>query len=175
MPHELLLYLAGVPLLGILAQWVAWRLKLPSILLLLAFGIVLGQFVSPDELLARLTTGDPSNDEVGPVILFPIVSLSVAVILLEGGMTLKFSEIKAVRDDVLRLCTIGVAVTMGLCTWAGVAILGYDVRVAALFGAILTVTGPTVITPLLRHIKPSRRVSSLAKWAWRPAGSWSAW
>ena len=78
-------YLAGVPLLGVVAQWLAWRLRLPSILLLLLFGVLLGQlFTNPDLLLARLIE-DPGNDTIGPKLLFPFVSLSVAVILFEGG------------------------------------------------------------------------------------------
>ena len=62
--QSLLLYLAGVPVLGVIAQWLAWRMRLPSILLLLAFGVTLGTFLSPDELLAKLAR---TGDEIGPV------------------------------------------------------------------------------------------------------------
>ncbi|MHB9062507.1 MAG: hypothetical protein ACYC4B_01890 [Pirellulaceae bacterium] len=78
-------YLAGVPLLGILAQWLAWRLRLPAILLLLGFGVLLGLYVRPDRILAQVTGSDES---VGPKLLFPVVSLAVAVSLLEGGLSL---------------------------------------------------------------------------------------
>ena len=82
---ELLLYLAMIPALGITAQWIAWRTRLPGILLLLLFGMALGHFIEPDDFLQGLTGG---NDSAGPRLLFPLVSLSVAVIMLEGGLSL---------------------------------------------------------------------------------------
>jgi len=158
-------YLAGVPLLGIAAQWLAWRLRLPSILLLLAFGVLLGLlFKSPDELLAELV-GQPGDASVGPRLLLPVVSLSVAVILFEGGLTLQFHELKTAGSGVLRLVTIGALVSWVLATMAGDAFLpGFGTRLAALLGAVLIVTGPTVVAPLLRHIQPVPRVASVVKW-----------
>ena len=158
---HLFYYLAGVPLLGILAQWLAWRLRLPAILLLLGFGVLLGLFVRPDELLAQLTGADES---VGPKLLFPVVSLSVALILFEGGLTLKFSELKSAGSAVLRLVTIGAALTWVLASLAAWYLLDLDVRLATLLGAVLVVTGPTVVMPLLRHIRPARRIGSVLKW-----------
>ena len=79
---EFFLYLALVPALGVSAQWLAWRSGLPSILLLLLFGVALGQFIQPDRYLAELTGGD---EFAGPRILLPLVSLAVAVVMLEGG------------------------------------------------------------------------------------------
>ena len=155
-------YLAGVPLLGIAAQWLAWRFRLPSILLLLGFGILLGMFVRPDDLLGQLADAD--GHSFAPKVLFPIVSLSVAVILFEGGLTLKVSELREAGSIVLRMVTIGVLVSWGLTTLFAHQFLGLDQRMAALIGAILVVTGPTVIGPLLRHIQPKRRVGSIAKW-----------
>jgi NhaP-type Na+/H+ or K+/H+ antiporter len=155
------LYLAGVPLLGVFAHWLAWRLRLPSILLLLIFGITLGQFINPDAALAELTKSTP---EVAPTLLFPLVSLSVAVILFAGGLSLRIFELREAGQAVTRLCTVGVAVTWILTWWAARWLLGYDDRIAALFGAIMVVTGPTVVIPLLRHIQPMRRVGSTLKW-----------
>jgi NhaP-type Na+/H+ or K+/H+ antiporter len=162
--HAFFYYLAGVPLLGIAAQWLAWRLRLPSILLLLGIGVAVGSFVSPDELLAHLADVDASTSAVGSRVLFPIVSLSVAVILFEGGLTLRFHELKEAGSGVLRLVTIGALASWALTTVAAVLLLDLDLRIAALVGAILVVTGPTVVAPMLRQIQPSRRIASAVKW-----------
>ncbi len=153
MDGNLVFYLAGVPVLGVLAQWLAWRLRIPSILLLLGIGVGLGAWVKPDEVGFDAT------------LLFPIASLSVAVILLEGGMTLHFAELKqAAGNTVLRLCTIGALVSWVLTTVAARYLMDLDWRIAALMGAVLVVTGPTVVAPMLRQIQPSKRISSIVKW-----------
>lgn len=140
--------------LGIIAQWLAWKCKLPSILLLLAFGFGMGHFtgVTIDNYLA--------NSDV----LLSAVGICVAVILFEGGLTLKFSDLKVSGTPVLRLCTLGVVVSFLLTYATARYLLNYDWRVASLLGAILVVTGPTVISPLLRHIKPSRKIGNVVKW-----------
>ena len=150
-------YISLVLALGITAQWIAWRFKLPSILLLLAFGFALGHFtgVKIDRFLAE----DPALNP-----LLSVVGILVAIILFEGGLTLKFSELKTSGAPVLRLCTIGVVISFALTTAAGIYLLGYDIRVAGIIGAILTVTGPTVIAPLLRTVNPSKKISSIVKW-----------
>lgn len=165
MEERLFYYLAGVPVAGIFAQWLAWRLRLPSILLLLASGVVLGNLfgLNPDELLQNVAAASPESS-IGPTLLFPLVSLAVAVVLFEGGLTLRLAELRESGGDVLRLCTIGVAVSWALLTVAAWQIVGIDLRVSALLGAILVVTGPTVIAPLLRHIQPDHRVGSVVKW-----------
>lgn len=153
-----LVYLTLVLAIGVLAQWLAWRFKLPSILLLLAFGFALGQWtgVKIDDYLA------PGDGHSSP--LLSAVGLFVAIILFEGGLTLKFGELRVSGLPVLRLCTIAVVLSMAataLFMWKG---LGYDLRLALLTGAILTVTGPTVIAPLLRHVNPTRKMASIFKW-----------
>lgn len=157
----LLYYLALVPALGVAAQWLAWRTRLPSILLLLLFGILLGQYTSPDRIIETVTGGDSG---AGARILFPLVSLSVAVILFEGGLTLRFSELRDAGSAVLRLVTIGALVTMVVTAIASRWVLDIGWRTSLLIGAVLVVTGPTVISPLLRQIRPSRRVESTLKW-----------
>ena len=157
MDRQLFYYLAAVPVLGILAQWLAWRLRLPSILLLLLFGILLGQ-------LALTAHGGEAVYEKIETFLFPIVSLSVAIVLFEGGLTLRIAELREAGRVVLRLVTVGALVTWGLTIIAAVWILDMDVRIASLLGAVLVVTGPTVIAPLLRQIRPVRRVGSIVKW-----------
>jgi NhaP-type Na+/H+ or K+/H+ antiporter len=161
MEESLVLYLVGVPLLGIGAQWLAWRMRLPAILLLLACGIALGQFVDPDDLLSQVTGGARAN---GPRLLFPAVSIAVAIILFEGGLSLRFQELKYSGPVVFRLVTIGAGITWLLTTIAATYSFHLSARIAVLVGAILVVTGPTVVGPLLRHIRPTRRVGSIAKW-----------
>lgn len=152
-----LAYISTVLALGVIAQWFAWRLKLPSILLLLAFGFGLGQItgVRIDDFL----TTDVHNSP-----LLPLVGVLVAIILFEGGLTLKFVELKESGAPVLRLCTIAVVVSFAASTAFGMYALDYNWRVAAIVGAILTVTGPTVIGPLLRHVNPTRKMASILKW-----------
>jgi NhaP-type Na+/H+ or K+/H+ antiporter len=153
-----LVYLTLVLTLGVIAQWVAWRFKMPSILLLLAFGFALGHWtgVRIDDYLAG---GDGHSSP-----LLSAVGLFVAIILFEGGLTLKFRELKVSGFPVLRLCTFAVVISFGLTTAFMWKVLGYDMRLAALVGAILTVTGPTVIAPLLRHVNPTRKIAAVIKW-----------
>jgi len=146
-----LAYLAAVIVLGLVAQWLAWRFRLPGILLLLLFGFLAGQFANPEAL-------------IGKDLLFAIVSLSVAVILFEGGLSLRFRELRQTGRAVFRLVTVGVLITWLLTALAAALILGLAPPIAALLGAILTVSGPTVIVPLLHQVRPARRVGAVAKW-----------
>ena len=153
MGHSVLAGLASVVILGIAAQWTAWRLRIPSILLLLAFGIVAGPatgYLRPDELFGHL--------------LMPLVSLFVAVILFEGGLNLKVRELRGIGSSLVMLCTVGVMVTWAVTAVAARCLLGLDWSLALLLGAILVVTGPTVIGPLLRHLRLGGQVGSLLKW-----------
>jgi NhaP-type Na+/H+ or K+/H+ antiporter len=148
-----LLSLSAVAVLGILAQWLGWRLQQPSILLLLVFGILAGPvtgFVQPELLFGNL--------------LFPFVSLSVAVILFEGGLSLSLKEFRSVGGVMSRLVTVGALITWLLSLSVAHWILGIDWPLATLLGAILIVTGPTVIVPMLRHIRPAGIVGPTLKW-----------
>jgi NhaP-type Na+/H+ or K+/H+ antiporter len=145
--------LALITFFGILAQWIAWRFRLPSILLLLIAGFLAGPIsglIDPDHYFGDL--------------LFPLVSISVAIILFEGGLSLKISELKSVGKIVVKLITIGIALTWLLAALAAYYILGMNISLSILLGAILVVTGPTVIMPILRHVKPSYQVNSMLKW-----------
>lgn len=153
MPESILLDITVVILLGIGAQWVAWRFRLPSILLLLVVGFLAGPvlgFLEPQSL-----QGDW---------LFAFVSLSIGIILFEGGLNLRLSELKKVGSAVLNLITVGVLLTWAMGAAAAHYIVGFNVSLSILIGAILTVTGPTVILPLLRHVRPKGRVNTIAKW-----------
>ncbi|MCB9906844.1 MAG: cation:proton antiporter [Planctomycetes bacterium] len=135
------------------AQWLAWRLKLPSILLLLLAGFLVGPitgWLHPQDLLGEL--------------LHPLISLAVGVILFEGGLTLKLAELGKIGTIVLRLCTLGVLATWALAAGLLHFLVLFSWPLALLFGAVLTVTGPTVIGPLLRHVRPHGRVGPVANW-----------
>ncbi len=148
-----LLALSAVLVLGIGAQWLAWRLRLPSILLLLLTGFVAGPvtgFLDPDKLLGW--------------ILFPSVSLAVGLILFEGGLGLRFRELRSIGGVVIKLVTVGALVTFALCAVAAHYILQLPWNTAILLGAVLVVTGPTVILPLLRFVRPTAEVGNILKW-----------
>ena len=113
---------------------------------------------------ARLVGGVNPDELIGQDLLFPVVSLSVAIILFEGGLTLQLRELKQAGSMVFRLVTIGVIVSWVLTAVFAKWLFEMDLRIAALLGAVLVVTGPTVIAPLLRHIRPSRQVASIVKW-----------
>ncbi len=153
MSEHLLIGLASVLVLGIGAQWLAWRLRLPSILLLLLFGLVGGSvmhLVEPDHLF-----GDA---------LFPLISMSVAVILFEGGLTLRIQELPKAGKVIFRLISVGALITWLLSTLAAHYILSLDWVLSILLGAILIVTGPTVVGPLLQQIRPRGQAGSILKW-----------
>ena len=146
-----------------LAQLIAWWVRVPSILLLLGFGVLLGFWMNPDTMLEEMS-GDKTLG-MGPKLVFPLVSLAVAVILFEGGLSLRFHELKdAVGGAILRLCTIGVAVSWVLGSLLAWWLLGIQLKLAVLLGAVLVVTGPTVVAPLLRHIRPNPKIGSVVKW-----------
>ena len=151
--RELLIGLAAIFVLGIGAQWLAWRIRLPSILLLLIFGFIAGPVVGLIDPKALL--GD---------LLFPVVSLSVALILFEGGLSLRLRELKANAGTIFKLVSLGAVTTWLLAAGGAWLLLDLGASAALVLGAILVVTGPTVIGPLLRHIRPVGRVGAIAKW-----------
>ena len=151
---DMLIGLAGILVLGIVAQWLAWMVKIPSILLLLLFGILAGPVfgvLQPDTLF-------------GLDLLIPLVSLSVAVILFEGGLTLHLSELKQTGTVVWRIISIGAAATWLMASYAAYLCFGMNWQLSLLLGAVLIVSGPTVIGPLLMQIKPNSRMRSILKW-----------
>lgn len=159
--------LAGIIILGILAQWVAWKFKIPAILPL----ILLGLFVGPFSTLFS----DDGNKWIEPVwngqqglfpgeSLFNFVSLSIALILFEGGMTLKKDEIKSVGPVIYKLITLGAFVTMITGGIAAHYIIGLNWPLSFLFSSLIIVTGPTVITPILRNLPLKKDISTILKW-----------
>jgi len=163
-----MLELAGIIILGILAQWVAWKFKIPAILPLILIGLLVGPIA------AAYLSEDGSkwiepiwNGEKG---LFPgeglyyFVSLAISIILFEGGLTLKRSEIKNVGPVITKLITVGAAIT-----FFGAGILAHYIfhlswDLSFLFAGLIIVTGPTVITPILRNIPLKKDISTVLKW-----------
>ncbi len=135
------------------SQWLAWRLKQPSIVFLLMAGLVAGP------LLGILDPNESFGDG-----LFPFVSIAVAIILFEGGLTLNLSDIKGHGNVVMRLISLGVLVTWLLLTTAVHFIFGLSWQVSFVFGSIAVVSGPTVIKPLLRTVRPSEKIGHLLHW-----------
>jgi len=154
--------LTAVLLLGIGAQWVAWRLRIPSILLLLVFGLLAGpvmrQTVAGDWLAIN------PDDIFGADLLFALVGVSVGMILYEGGLTLKLREIRSSWRSVAMLVTVGSFVTWMVALASAKWILGLSTPIATLLGAVLIVTGPTVIGPMLSHIRPTGATGLILKW-----------
>lgn len=153
MKHDVLVQIALVLVLGIAAQWTAWRLGFPSILLLLLLGIVAGP-------VAGLIDADAMLGEL----LVPVVSLLVALILFEGGLGLNLRDIAETRDVVRRLISVGALVASIVISFAAWLFLDLPPSLAILFGALLSVTGPTVIGPLLRQVRPRGAVGPILQW-----------
>ncbi len=139
--------------LGVGAQWVAWRLRMPAIVLMLAAGLVVGPM-----------TGlfDPARD-LGPIYK-PLISLAVAIILFEGGMSLDLHRLGDAKRGVRRLVLIGAPLGWLLSTLTLAYGAGLSWPAAAVFGGIMIVTGPTVIAPLLRSARLSKRPAQLLQW-----------
>ncbi|MFT5435722.1 MAG: NhaP-type Na+/H+ or K+/H+ antiporter [Ulvibacter sp.] len=159
--------LASIIILGIIAQWVAWKFKIPAILPLILIGLFVGPistFLSEDgtQWIQPIWNGEkgffPGES------LFYFVSLAIGIILFEGGLTLKRGEITKVGPVIGKLITLGSLITF---IGAGIAthyIFGLSWKISFLFSALIIVTGPTVITPILRNIPLKKDVSAVLKW-----------
>ncbi|WP_260581552.1 cation:proton antiporter [Sphingopyxis sp. PET50] len=150
---SLLVKIALIGVIGIGAQWIAWRAGKPAIALMLVAGILAGPV---------LGLIDPERDF--GALREPIIKLAVAVILFEGGLSLKFRELRHAGLAVLMLVFVGVPVGWALGTAAAYYGAGLPLELAALFGGVMVVTGPTVIVPLLRSLNITPRVKHILKW-----------
>lgn len=162
-----MLELAGIIILGIIAQWFAWKLKIPAILPLILIGLFVGPIstlISEDghkwiEPIWNGETGLFPNER-----LFNFVSLAISLILFEGGMTLKKSEVKNVGPVIYKLITLGSLVTFFVAGIAAHYVIGLNWQISFLFSALIIVTGPTVITPILRNLSIKKDLSAILKW-----------
>jgi len=151
--QNLLITIVSTIVIGVSAQMIAERTKIPSIIFLLGAGVIFG----PDVL-------NLINPSLLGSALFVLTTLSVAIILFEGGLTLDIRNVRHVSASVINLITFG-----AIITWVGAAvvswaILGFSWKIAILFGSLVIVTGPTVIGPLLRAVKITRGIRTILKW-----------
>ena len=115
-------------------------------------------------MLAGPVAGWLHPDSLFGDLMLPVVSLSVAVILYEGGLNLKFRELRNIGGVFVRLTTIGVLISWGIGFVAAWRLFRMPWQVSALLGSILVVTGPTVIGPIVKHLRLRGRIGSLLKW-----------
>lgn len=154
MDHQYtIIILASIGLLTIICQWVAWLSKLPAILFLLLVGIIAGPllgWIKPEAMFGHL--------------LIPIVELAVALILFEGSLTLNFKEIHQVRKVVRNLVSIGLILTALIGILLAHYIIGFSWPTSAVFGTITAISGPTVIGPMIRSIRPNAHIANILRW-----------
>lgn len=147
------LQLVLIIVIGTLCQIIGWCIQLPSILLLLLAGIFAGPvygLIQPDNLFGSL--------------LNPLIEFAVAVILFEGGLSLSQTELGKIGRTVLRLLTFSVLITWILLGTASYYILSLSGPASVLLGAILVISGPTVVIPLLRLIHARAPVEPILRW-----------
>jgi NhaP-type Na+/H+ or K+/H+ antiporter len=164
---EYMLELAGIIVLGIIAQWVAWKLKLPAILPLILIGLLVGPvstLISADGTKWLEPVWNGTEGLFPDERLFNFVSLAISIILFEGGLTLKKEEILNVGPAILKLITLGSLVTFFGAGLATHFIFNISWQISFLFSALIIVTGPTVIAPILRNIPLKKDVSTVLKW-----------
>ncbi|MFS0673226.1 cation:proton antiporter [Ornithinibacillus sp. 179-J 7C1 HS] len=139
--------------LGIGSQWVAWRYRMPAIVVMAVTGLVVGPifgFINPEEDFGNLYS--------------PIISVAVAIILFEGSLNLSFKELRGLGKPVFRISTIGAFIAWILGSLTAHYIAGLPWPVAFVIGGLFIVTGPTVIMPLLRQSKLKPRPAKILKW-----------
>ncbi|MGV4878157.1 cation:proton antiporter [Acetobacter indonesiensis] len=138
---------------SMLAQWTAWRFRLPAIVLLFTLGLLYGpglEILHPSAMIGAA--------------FHPLVSLAVAMIVFEGGLALDFRQLRESGEGVVRLTLFALPINLILGSAAAHYIGGMGWGPAFLFGAIIVVTGPTVVLPLLRHAKLQPRVAAFLRW-----------
>ena len=153
MAHPVAVAVFCIVVAGVGAQWLAWRLRLPAIVLLFAVGLIFG----------------PGLEILRPSVTFgaglqPIVGLAVAIVVFEGGLALDFRELRAAGEGVFRLTMVALPISFVLASAAAHLVAGMAWGASLLFGAITVVTGPTVVLPLLRNTRLDRRAASFLKW-----------
>lgn len=150
---SLLFEIMLIGLLGIGSQWVAWRYRMPAIVVMSVTGLIIGPifgWINPQE-----DFGDLYN---------PIISVAVAIILFEGSLNLRFKELSDLGKPVFRISTIGAFIAWILGSLTAHYIAGLSWAVAFVIGGLFIVTGPTVIMPLLRQSKLKPRPAKILKW-----------
>ncbi len=151
--ESLLFDLMLVVLIGILSQWIAWRFRMPAIVVMSVAGLLIGPVlgvINPQESMGELFS--------------PIITFAVALILFEGSLNLDFREIRGFNKPVLRIVTVGAFIAWIAGSLAAHYVAGLSLSVAFIIGGLFIVTGPTVIMPLLRQAKLKPRPAAILKW-----------
>ncbi|WP_145543273.1 sodium:proton antiporter [Virgibacillus sp. SK37] len=153
MGPSLLLEIALIGVLGIGSQWLAWRYRMPAIVIMSVTGLIVGPIfgiINPEEDFGDLYS--------------PIISVAVAIILFEGSLNLSFKELKGIGKPIFRISTVGALIAWILGSLTAHYIAGLSWAVAFVIGGLFIVTGPTVIMPLLRQAKLTSRPAKVLKW-----------
>ena len=159
--------IGGLIIIGVVAQWIAWRLRVPAILPLILAGILIGpgwEWYSGHRLVSPRFDSEAGTGLFPGNLLYSFVSLSIGLILFEGGLTLRLREIRGLADSIFRLTTYGAFTTTVVAGLAAHYIMGLNWQIAFLFSTLIVVTGPTVIAPIMRQINVKRQVATVLKW-----------
>ncbi|MFC4023487.1 cation:proton antiporter [Oceanobacillus longus] len=153
MVPSLLFEIMIIVFLGIGSQWVAWRYRLPAIVVMSVTGLLIGPIfglINPEQ-------------DFGPL-YSPLISVAVAIILFEGSLNLSFRELRGIGKPVFRISTVGAFIAWILGSLTAHYIAGLSWAVSFVIGGLFIVTGPTVIMPLLRQSKLKARPAKVLKW-----------
>ncbi len=150
---QITIALGTIVVFGVGAQWLGRKTGIPSIVLLLLAGILAGPvtgLVDPDELLGAT--------------LDPAVTLAVGLLLFDSGFALRFRDFTEGRSVAYTLVSVGMLITWAVGSVASYFIFDLSLAVAALLGAVLVVSGPTVVGPILKMARPSRTTGKILEW-----------
>nr|WP_245858789.1 sodium:proton antiporter [Chryseomicrobium excrementi] len=153
MLDSLLVVLMVIIFLGIFSQWLAWRFRMPAIVIMSIVGLLVGPvfgLINPEASLGELFS--------------PLISLAVAIILFEGSLNLDFREVKTFSKPLTHIVTLGAFIAWIAGSLAAHYLAGLSLEVAFIIGGLFIVTGPTVILPLLRQAKLKSRPAAILKW-----------
>src|SRR5690625_220279 len=153
MTLSLLFEIMLILVLGIGSQWVSWKYRMPSFVVMSLSGLLVGPFLGfmiPEESFGALYN--------------PFISIAVAIILFEGSLNLSFKELRGLGKPVFRIATVGAFIAWILGSLTAHYMAGLSWEVAFVIGGLFIVTGPTVILPLLRQSKLKPRPAKILKW-----------
>ncbi|SER89344.1 sodium/proton antiporter, CPA1 family (TC 2.A.36) [Gracilibacillus ureilyticus] len=153
MVDSLLLVIMIVGVLGIGSQWIAWKFRLPAIVVMSIAGLLAGP------ILGIINPQEDFGD-----LFRPFISIAVAIILFEGSLNLNFKEVKGLGKPVFRIVTWGAVLAWILGSLTAHYVAGLSWAVAFVIGGIFIVTGPTVILPLLRQSRLKPTPAKILKW-----------
>src|SRR5690625_5107169 len=139
--------------LGVGSQWVAWKFRLPAIVVMSIAGLLVGPIfglMNPELSFGELYS--------------PMISIAVAIILFEGSLNLSFKELRGLGKPIFRISTVGAFIAWILGSLTAHYMAGLPWEVAFVIGGLFIVTGPTVILPLLRQSKLKPRPAKILKW-----------